>query len=854
MALSGDDIEKMKVADLKTELTNRGLDSKGLKKDLVERLKAAIFGENGTVTPNNGGQNNGEGAVKPETEVPEEDESMTEEQDQAKEEETHETKVEDPNMSASEAKEPSADDSTTAVYGGKDETMAELDETVKQEPETAEAKEEKSVEGEATVKEEKADVKTDDERGVKRKLEDQPIVFQETPLEEPEIDNDAVTLDWYNSDLHLVIDKESLSKASPISTSGFGYMWAGARCTYGVAKGKIVFQVKITKENDVKHLGAEVNPHVVRVGFSAMDSTMQLGEEPLSYGYGGTGKKSVDLKFSNYGTTFGLNDVITAYLDISEEGAKISYAKNDKDLGEAFAITSEELGNRALFPHVLTKNCDFECNFGQMETPWFPIQEGYTFIGKLPVEERVQGPQPPPSRKECEIIMLCGLPGSGKTTWASNYAAENKDKNYNILGTNSMLDKMKVAGLTRKKNYAGRWDQLIQRCTECLNRLLVIGAKRRRNYILDQTNVYPSAQRRKLKCFGEFIRRAVVIVPTDEEFKKRVAKREAEEGKDVPNEAVLEMKANFRLPPEEGDLLNIVEYVELNKEEAEALVKTYNEEGVKAGYGQKKQPQEKKKKPDDRDKRRRGTRGRGRDARSRDLSRGRFEDRRGPRRSFEPPRGPMGYRDRMPSAPGGRFAPYPPMMARAAAFPRGGVYPERAFDDGYYGGAPDYRRDVAPVRDFYDDGFGEPAYSPRGGPMDRPRGGGPMFQTRGRGPASAGGDRRPVPAARRSFGSPAAGASQAGRGREAVAPRKSWGQPAAQSSSWASPQQVPPVANSPQQWGQSWNQYSAPSTAYPQYQQSAWNGQNYDSGSSWPQQQQSYGGFGGAGATRGYWK
>ncbi|XP_065583793.1 ABC transporter F family member 4-like [Artemia franciscana] len=95
MALSGDDIKKMKVADLKTELTNRGLDSKGLKKDLVERLKAAIFGENGTETPNNGGQNNGEDTEKQETEVPEEDESMTKEQDQKKEEETHETKVEE---------------------------------------------------------------------------------------------------------------------------------------------------------------------------------------------------------------------------------------------------------------------------------------------------------------------------------------------------------------------------------------------------------------------------------------------------------------------------------------------------------------------------------------------------------------------------------------------------------------------------------------------------------------------------------------------------------------------------------------------------------------------------------------
>lgn len=63
-------------------------------------------------------------------------------------------------------------------------------------------------------------------------------------------------------------------------------------------------------------------------------------------------------------------------------------------------------------------------------------------------------------------------------------------------------------------------------------------------YLLDteQTNVYPSAQRRKMKGFAGFKRRAVVICPTDEDLKKRTEKREREEGKDVPDKAVLEMK------------------------------------------------------------------------------------------------------------------------------------------------------------------------------------------------------------------------------------------------------------------------------------------------------------------------
>lgn len=59
---------------------------------------------------------------------------------------------------------------------------------------------------------------------------------------------------------------------------------------------------------------------------------------------------------------------------------------------------------------------------------------------------------------------------------------------------------------------------------------------------MEQTNVYPSAQKRKIKGFAGCKRRAIVVCPTDEELKRRTQKREAEEGKDVPDKAVLEMK------------------------------------------------------------------------------------------------------------------------------------------------------------------------------------------------------------------------------------------------------------------------------------------------------------------------
>jgi heterogeneous nuclear ribonucleoprotein U-like protein 1 len=48
-----------------------------------------------------------------------------------------------------------------------------------------------------------------------------------------------------------------------------------------------------------------------------------------------------------------------------------------------------------------------------------------------------------------------------------------------------------------------------------------------------------------MQPFEGFQRKAVVIVPSDEEFEKRVETREKEEGKDVPEKAVLEMKGRL---------------------------------------------------------------------------------------------------------------------------------------------------------------------------------------------------------------------------------------------------------------------------------------------------------------------
>ncbi|KAM3187350.1 hypothetical protein ACTXT7_002459 [Hymenolepis weldensis] len=86
-----------------------------------------------------------------------------------------------------------------------------------------------------------------------------------------------------------------------------------------------------------------------------------------------------------------------------------------------------------------------------------------------------------------------------------------------------------------------------------------------------------------MRPFDGFQRKAIVIVPTDEEFKRRIEQRTKEEGKEVPEKAVLEMKANFEIPKPVSDdpasMFDEVTFTELQREEAEKLVKEYNAEG-----------------------------------------------------------------------------------------------------------------------------------------------------------------------------------------------------------------------------------------------------------------------------------
>lgn len=386
-----------------------------------------------------------------------------------------------------------------------------------------------------------------------------------------EEDEGRVRLDSYGGDLHFEIGRDGCS-GQPRFWERCPLLWSGCRLTHGTHQGRVGFEAMFEKKLVSPSLDPEdPEHHGLRLGWSVerWNSTLMLGDEDLSFGYDARGRKVTAGKEEEFGEPFSEGDVIGCYASFSkEEGVELSFHKNGRHMGMAFHLSPSALCGSVLYPHVLCKNTSITLNLDPTSPPWYPSPAGYTPLSSLPAGQRLSAPTPPTSKLQCEVLMMVGLPGAGKTHWARAHMKQYPEKRYTLLGTAGLLPCMKGQG---------RRESRLQQASQCLSELIKVAAQTPRNYILDQPNVHPSAQRQRLLWFAGFRRRAVVVFPSKEEWKRRLQEQQEEEGDKIPETDLHKVKVSCTLP-EQGDLLEKVLFVELAREEAQALLEGYKKE------------------------------------------------------------------------------------------------------------------------------------------------------------------------------------------------------------------------------------------------------------------------------------
>ncbi|XP_072293665.1 heterogeneous nuclear ribonucleoprotein U-like protein 2 [Eucyclogobius newberryi] len=401
---------------------------------------------------------------------------------------------------------------------------------------------------------------------IKYKRSKLPLVLvTEEPVEE---DRSTVKIDSYNSHLHFEVEPDGTS-GHPHFWECFPLLWSGCRLTHGVCQNRVSFEVKLVKlltsqvQNDV-----ELEPFSLRVGWSVASTSLLLGKDYLSFAYDGCGKKVSNGEEDDYGEPLSVGDIVGCYASFSTGGTvELSFHKNGLFLGIAYSLDASALQGQALFPHVLCRSCSIRFRLDPMAGAWYPSPPGFMSLMALPEEEKICAVSSQ-SKSQCEVIVMVGFPGSGKTHWAKNHRKQHPEKHYRLLSTEELLACM-ITNVQR--------DTRLQQASQCLTELIKLAAKRPGNYILDQCNIFFSARHYKLQLFEGFRRKVIVIFPSKEEWKKRISNHELKEGEQIPRTALLKLQVSCTLPEQE-DLLEKLQYMELSQQQAQTLLQEYKDE------------------------------------------------------------------------------------------------------------------------------------------------------------------------------------------------------------------------------------------------------------------------------------
>ncbi|XP_037531712.1 heterogeneous nuclear ribonucleoprotein U-like protein 2 [Nematolebias whitei] len=566
------DIKKLKVAELRSRLTELGLDPRGLKAELVDRLWSASQAGRDSDNAEEKTKHLNESPLVPEQTVEPPSEGRV----------TARCEVDPVRQytNTSTQTEPELEPGPSTVQEGsgcvlESEPLCLAGEAVLGHTESLALE---------NISRGRAFYEFKEEIRYKRARSPQGPLEKEAAEER---DEDKVTFATYDCHLHFEVGPDG-SCGQPRFWDRFPLLWSGCRLSHGVQEGRVGFEVRLER----KLLAGEAEdqevrePYGLRVGWSTADTSLLLGEDERSFAYDGRSKKVSGGKEEEYGEPFSEGDIIGCYASFSTDGAvELFFHKNSCFMGIAFSLDASVLRGRPVFPHVLCKSLSVRLLLDPATPQWHPGPPGFTPLAALPVGQRVRSTSAPTSRAQREVVMMVGLPGSGKSLWVQTHMKKHPERKYRLLGTEELLACI-MSG--------GHRDNRLQQASQCLTELIKLAAETPGNYILDQCNVLVSARRYKLQLFAGFMRQVVVVFPSAHEWRRRLSQHRMNNGEHIPETALLKLQVSCSLPEPQADLLEELQYVELSQEQAQALLKEYKDEARRLLPPV---PQQEKKKP-----------------------------------------------------------------------------------------------------------------------------------------------------------------------------------------------------------------------------------------------------------------
>lgn len=144
-----------------------------------------------------------------------------------------------------------------------------------------------------------------------------------------------------------------------------------------------------------------------------------------------------------------------------------------------------------------------------------------------------------------KIYVLCGIPGSGKSTWVKSKVASSPEP-YTVVSSDAVIEaKAAAEGLTYTQGY----EKFIGAATGACKQNFRTAANNRENIIYDQTNISVNKRKGILSQLPSgYHKVAVVFDVPDAVLKKRLEDREKATGKHIPEFVLKDMFSRWQAP------------------------------------------------------------------------------------------------------------------------------------------------------------------------------------------------------------------------------------------------------------------------------------------------------------------